>query len=758
MSALLKMKSDLTDLKFGADRPGYGYSGLPYIKTKLPEASTKMPGVVPIYAPGETNMLDYPIRGGIIQLESGQISYTPFSKQDKTRIGMFLKDPSRGTLFVQKQIGLQLSNPKIETGTATLFGFGQQFPNGGLLENTRVYNGGLNTLAQVGVSGTGAHAVRHGTVPFSLFQKNYYATVNQQNVLGDSQGSEQNRLVTLYSTKMGANQNESFVNPLNLGLDMNRVNKLGISLNKNVLFQYLGGPGSSYGIGSTTINRYVDTTNLFSQNPIVPEEYRNNYIKYGRVNTNGQPLPSNKINTGGNTEPPLGNRLLLLNTSKMLGDFDSYGNYISVFDIAGSPDQAIAENASLQKWGVSKNRNNLFFYQNGPGTITKGEDGKVTVDKSVTGIKRYVDTTQVKSSRAMMYSQLANQNLNKSVYEGIDSLENKGLTTAGRSRKIQDFRTGVQTETPMGTWTEENSVDYRFYVKNTHIDKLNTLFPFQFSNDKAPWEVEIDSYKSSDDLIKFVFEAVSNDNTSTSTAIFFRAFLNGTITDNNSATWNSFKYQGRGENFYTYQGFDRSISFSFRVYAASQGEIKPMYNRLNNLISQVYPDYTKNQGIMRGSIIRLTIGDYLVRMPGFLESVNLSVDPNNGWETLSDDLYAQLPHVVDVQVSFKPILETLPRRANSIYEENYMPSIIANNGKTISSRPTNEARVDISAQAGTAPLEDPIANLEELQATAQRQQDIASYIADRSYSVSTTIPERVNFSLPNFGQVGPPRG
>jgi hypothetical protein len=106
----------------------------------------------------------------------------------------------------------------------------------------------------------------------------------------------------------------------------------------------------------------------------------------------------------------------------------------------------------------------------------------------------------------------------------------------------------------------------------------------------------------------------------------------------------------------------------------------PLYTKLNTLISQVYPDYG-SQGIMRGSVVRLTIGDYLNRVPGFLENVNVTIDNNTHWEIAldpngKDSDVAQLPHVVTVQCSFKPIMDQLPSRI-TIKNQNF--KIIAGN-------------------------------------------------------------------------------
>jgi len=449
---LIDLQTNLKNLRFGNDRPGYGSSGLPYIQTIMPDTPNATGTVQPIYRPGSTGGLDFPIRGGQLEFNLGTQSFTVSSKIDKSRIKKFFEDKPRGTAFIQKQVGLQLSNPKIETGN-TLFGIPQGLPYPGLLNLTAL-----------------------------------------KMTIGDP-----------------------FANPANVP-DINLVNTLGISLNRNMIYQYLGGPNSVYGIGTTTIPRVVDTTKLRSQ-------FAMNYDQLYRQKSNfNNPKPE-------------------------LQDF---------------------------------------------------------------------------------------------------------------RQKINEAAGGVIFS---NTWTKEQSVDYRFLVNKK--DKLNLIYPFLFRNDQAPWEI---NKEETQDLIKFVFEAISNDAPTYSMAIFFRAFLISGITDTNSAQLNSFKYIGRGENFYTYQGFDRSIGFSFRVAVQSKEELRPLYNKLNMLLGQVYPDYSPNQGIMRAPVIRMTVGDYLYRVPGFLESVNLTIDNTTPWEinlNESTDL-AQLPQVVDVAVTFRPIMDVLPKRPNTI--------------------------------------------------------------------------------------------
>jgi hypothetical protein len=508
--SLLDLKTNLKSLKYGSDQPGGGSSGLPYIQTRIPPqdlatiGATSGPGNTnPIYRIQSTGNLDFPIRGGELQFNLGTQTFTLSSQIDKSRIKKFFEDKPRGTAFLQKQIGLNLTNPKIETGNSFQVVPGSNIIPG-LLENTRIYNNGINTLTQVGAQGTGVHLPRHGVFPFDYASKYYKDIVGAQNI---NNNSSTNRLLILQNLKLNTSS-------ANTSANSNLVNKLGISFNRNLLFQYLGGPGSVYGVGSTTIKRYDDTSR------------------------------------------------------------------------------------AVRKFG---------------------------------------------SSVGMTYDAIMSQKLNNT-------------TNGSRTKKLQNYKTGKPIES-----REEF---YKFSLGPGDSDKMNTLSSFMFNNTLAPWETtDPEAANKTKDIIKFVFEAIDNNNPQQSWAIFFRAMLSG-FSDNHQASINAFKYQGRGEDFYTYQGVSRAISFSFKIAVGTEQEQKPLYTKLNHLISQVYPDYSQDLGIMRAPVVRLTIGDYLYRVAGMLESVNITIDDNSSWEIASSDNIKQLPHIVNVQCSFKPIQDFLPRREN----------------------------------------------------------------------------------------------
>jgi hypothetical protein len=164
------------------------------------------------------------------------------------------------------------------------------------------------------------------------------------------------------------------------------------------------------------------------------------------------------------------------------------------------------------------------------------------------------------------------------------------------------------------------------------------------------------SYQS----FKFVAKAFGLDVVYNKNWMTFRAFL-GSFSDSYSGAINSQQYVGRGENFYTYQGFTRKISLSWTVAALSKEELIPMYKKLSYLASNTAPVY--NDGFMQGPLIQLTVGGYIHNMPGYIEGLTLEMGEDSTWEIgindsgLRDPTVAQLTHIIKVSgFSFTPII------------------------------------------------------------------------------------------------------
>ena len=186
------------------------------------------------------------------------------------------------------------------------------------------------------------------------------------------------------------------------------------------------------------------------------------------------------------------------------------------------------------------------------------------------------------------------------------------------------------------------------------VDRINMSDIFRRSDLEEP-------NQNLKDLIKFRIAVVDTENPLNDNVMLFRAFLNN-FSDGYAGNWDSFKYNGRAENFYIYNGFDRKISFGFKIAAQSRYEMIPLYRKLNYLVAQTAPEYKNRR--MRGVFSRLTIGDWCNELPGFFSSVNLSVDTSTPWEirldSEKDSDMNELPMVVNVSCDFTPVHNFAP--------------------------------------------------------------------------------------------------
>ena len=219
-------------IPFGKDRPGGGSSGQPYVTTSPNDVKDNI----------------------------GIINTIKEAARDVTRVTRFLADFPKGPMFVAKQVGLQLMNPKMEAlidpnpytppfGNSSKLGrVGNSIATS--LDRittdigvTRIYNPlCTNLLAQVAGSFIGEHFVRAGlTLNMDDHDKyTYIATTNEAN--------DNNRLVSLLRGLTWGGDNV-FPN-LKSGQ---------IYTEQKELFSYKGGGNSTYGVGSTSIKSYGST-------------------------------------------------------------------------------------------------------------------------------------------------------------------------------------------------------------------------------------------------------------------------------------------------------------------------------------------------------------------------------------------------------------------------------------------------------------------------------------------------------------------
>lgn len=311
---------------------------------------------------------------------------------------------------------------------------------------------------------------------------------------------------------------------------------------------------------------------------------------------------------------------------------------------------------SLQENKLTSSDNILYEYQGGPGSING------------------VGKTQILKGEST--------NINKG-YENIQSLSNKSGAKGKGNTEIFDFRQeegGSKVKTLSYNREDKNRIEQRVYLgdpgrkganrtnyqKGTGkaLDELNALSLY-----KGPTQ---DNEKPINDFVKFRIGVIDNKNPNQKTYMHFRAFLDS-LSDSYTSEWNTEKLMGRGENFYRYNGFTRTVNLAWTVAAQSKEELIPMYQKLNYLASSLTPDYT-NIGYMAGNLVTLTLGGWFYEQPGIITSMTLDVPTESPWEIAipvsgsSDSSVKELPHIIKVTgVQFIPIHKFVPKIQTNKY-------------------------------------------------------------------------------------------
>ena len=601
---------------YSKDISGGGFSGQPFIKRPIPSLDDEPIGQYYSLST-QALSLDFPVRGG---------SYEEIaSREDFARIDRFFLYYPQGKAFTDKYQALLRSNPKIETGREAGDSNTRIFPigNSGL--------GSRNMIEQIASVGVGFHLPNAGSDIFALTeQEDLYGRIVAK------KPTNENRLVSLYNLKILPEPEELFnrnnATVINTGMSVRR--------DTVELFNYDGGPNSLYGQTSTLIRRATDNLGVIMDTSKAP-----NFLGSSTLNFKGDEIQGTPFSSGS------------LNMQKFLRA------------------SAFAENEKLLK------------LKEDVGLIVDGTNGSRigNLDSQQTsGSIRAITTTDAnfKFNSVSRYDQLMKMgDLNNQSKDGFtgkastviinDFRKNINSGSLAQQRNYENDKVNIATRVGIGdpgARPIEKTTDTNDTNGGIGQDRVNLLGVNEASSSFGG---------DARDLIKFGFDVLGNDSGTAANSVNFRAFLTG-YNDSHSADWQSKRYAGRGDSFYTYQGFDRTVAFNFKVAAQSKQEMRPLYQKLNFLLSTLYPDYEKDTGFMRGNIVRLTIGDLFVKTPGILESLNLTVNDEYPWEIAfnepeiqagntetslggGDGDMKETPQIIDVAASFKPILSQLPR-------------------------------------------------------------------------------------------------
>jgi hypothetical protein len=638
MPGLLTLHTDLKSLKYGQDRPGGGDSGQPYIKTDI---NTVDSGFNRLRL---TAFDDGLVRGGIVGAANAAVV-------DTLRISKFLYTDIKGPLFIVKQVGLQLSNPRLETraipsiGGTGLFGSvinaGIGFLNNNGIGPTRIYNLGVNTLAQIPVNALGGHIVRHGLSPIPNENSYYINVVRSNNKTNIIPSQLINTAVSTVFSLFGLpnlapkifpdNFIKSIVNSdnrlVNLTTKFNLNPRItGVpSLNKdpNIIAKYLGGPESTYGILNTVIKRHGSSTqkedwtaNNYAVKEAKEENKDTNKLAITDLNRN---LSRDTVKNGPSSYPQVEAPVIPTN---VYGNMKTYAEIAKANQLTNSNVQNLLVQAAATFFAGAAG---AASFKNLPPVnqfriISSGSDGRPLKNENGIGFS----TSTITPGEKIVY---------QNSYREKVTINKPNWNAASRAVRVGSGR--------------KDSIN------------LTPLFIAEGGQDSLVVKINGVDY-TINDLVKFRIEAINTDNPEQSTFMVFRAYITS-FDDSTNANWDATKYIGRGEEFYIYNGFTRKINIGFKVAALSAGEMQPMYQKLNYLMSNLMPDYDEGK-LMRGPFTKMTVGNWIDSQPGIINSLTYTISNDTPWEiALNEPTVAGgvkemvLPHIIDVSMNFTPI-------------------------------------------------------------------------------------------------------
>jgi hypothetical protein len=742
---LVDLKTNLKSLKYGNDQPGGGSSGQPYITTDVDGTHltrVNLPvnnllnsfGVdkidIPLY-PNASAELNKSKSGTLVNtflsgddfIRGGAAGATQAAINDTLRIGSFFVNIPKGPIFLAKQIGLQFSNPRVEvkgqggglTGQAGALagnvgnlsvGGALGSLTGGVLGPTRIYNLGINTLAQIPVSALGGHFVRHGLVPGGDKSTSYEAVAkfNNGDLLNNVKyippaSAPTNRLLRLskkfslgptnFKPAAGILQTAGGAVLSGLGTALRFISQkaqqwTGITFpnynvyDTNIVDSYLGGPGSLYGVGSTTINRTTYTNNekdikdaINRSKEIAGQAFvidngsvddSRGVIDYTRglgVNNRYQD-PANSINayaSGSLFQDPLpSDNSTLLAAIKRYGAQDIDGNNMLLGSSVSNPDDQSRYNLPVQ-----------FPLK---AFVTKGTKlAKKTATKTST-VPTYATYEKLIRERILTNFTFIDK-IDKTIFNDVDIFSDPENFNTRVSPTIgyynPDTQFGLKISGSFDSLSREKiwSGKPGGVVASRYADVINLtpLFTSTPGTNKDSLQIRVPDVNGNlnftqynfKDFVPFQIEAIDGTNpSSNSTWMIFRALLTN-LSDDVNSSWVDIKYAGRGEKFYVYDGFTRKMNVSFKVAATSALEMETIYQKLNYLMGNLMPDYKSN--LMRGPLVRMTIGNYINGQLAKLDSLSLKVPQDSPWEIAlgEGDKTLVLPHIVEVSLAFTPI-------------------------------------------------------------------------------------------------------
>jgi hypothetical protein len=584
MSLFDKLKdTKLKSLKFG-EKGTAGDSTKPYIVTDINTVDT------PFNKLRLTKFDDGLIRGGAI----GAINA---SAVDTLRVGKFLTDFPKGPLFIAKQVGLQLSNAPIETKQMPTNKVGKKLFGkvaagivnvANKLNNlvggpTRIYNLGINTLAQVPVNAFGGHIARHGFLPNLDESQKYQSVVTENNKNGN------NRLEGLYNNFFQSNSSGT---------------TLRANIFKTVISDNFGGAKSVYGIGRTTIHR---TTFTGRETDITAAITKVTFktIQQGVLEHVYDP---NTI----------------------------YQKYKLKFDQTASIDdfKSTSVTASIDASTLKTNYGFIPVGTEPTSSFTK----RFKYDNKFEPINTYLNVDNDGKNAQNRYDlpeispteHIDALGFNNIVYQPNDVSDTALLVPQSRTQNAtynklinQAIVAKIPTLKTTGEIVKKGQTKSVFFKFNK-LDTQGNIIASGVTNALENIYERIDK-----NIMRVEFSQLNPFTATPLAESIFSAYMSG-YNENYDSGWDSIKYNGRSEFFYTFNSFKKTASFKLQIPIFNPGELATKHEALKNLQKSAAGAYLNNR--LGGVITKIKLGHYLNYTPCIITNLKITIPNDISWD------------------------------------------------------------------------------------------------------------------------------
>jgi hypothetical protein len=548
-------------------------------------------------------------------IRGGAITSTVRAAIDAARIGAWMLSVE-GLLWGVKQLGLQQSNPNVETVTGKRL--------------TKVWTP-VNTLASVLGQHIGLHPRRHGLLPLpeAVGPEKYEFVQKAKRLTHDTSDNDGNDTVDSSLTLLGTGNRLARLWKTTFGTDTESglftKAKAGIGRPFSDLAAF-GGVNSVYG--------------LIPNGQFPKQDFQSAPFKDYSKTTGPRPKPK-KI--GGSYKAPYTNTNIRIQSAENVDD-----NEFSIRGtIEGKNPNTTEENALKFPYLDPNFKQKKEFNGGGSNSLdangnTNGDVPGAEVIKDYETIAygkmpdRIAGDIQINDFRSL----LSDGNPNKKIATSDDynQYNINSRVNFGNPGKLSPSENRYE-------WWNTDKTKGGTGGKNDRYDKINAL-----DVDESP------DAATGGDLVNMWFQAEGG------SKVQFRGTAKG-ITETFSPSWDSIKYNGRADQAYKYTTFERSLSFNFQVYATSRIEMKPIWTKLQYLSTMTMPQYGEANGY-QGTLVRFRLGSLYNRKLAFIESLSYNMSDETPWEISmlgSNEPIGELPMGIDVSIGLKILGDVRPQ-------------------------------------------------------------------------------------------------